>query len=118
MEIFFVGLGGAAGSLARYALGHVISKRIKSAFPWGTLLINVSGALLLGIVTGLDVPQSTALLLADGFLGAYTTFSTFMYEGFHLFRNKRANAAIYIIGSFVLGLAFFALGFTLFGARQ
>jgi CrcB protein len=115
MEILLVGLGGAAGSLARYALGRAISNRTVSAFPWGTLAVNVSGALLLGIVIGFDVPHNVALLLADGFLGAYTTFSTFMYEGFHLFRSNRVNAMVYIVGSLLLGLAFFALGYSCAG---
>jgi CrcB protein len=113
MDMLWVGLGGAAGSLARYAIGRVISGKTNGAFPWGTLAVNISGALLLGVVTGLDMPHNTALLLADGFLGAYTTFSTVMYEGFHLFRSRRANAAVYIAGSFVLGLAFFAVGHAL-----
>jgi CrcB protein len=115
MEILWVGLGGAAGSLARYVIGREISAKTKNTFPWGTLAVNISGALLLGIVLSLNVPRNAALLLADGFLGAYTTFSTFMYEGFHLFRSSRANASAYIAGSFVLGMAFFAAGYALAG---
>ena len=111
MDILLVGLGGAAGSVARYMLGQAVARRTKKSFPWGTFAVNVSGALLLGIVLGMRVPQSAALLLADGFLGAYTTFSTFMYEGFHLFRDNRLNAIVYIAGSLATGLASFAIGF-------
>lgn len=117
MTVLLVGVGGAAGSVARYVLGRAVSKRAGDAFPWGTLAVNISGALLLGVVTGLDVPHGAALLLADGFLGAYTTFSTFMFEGFHLFRNRRhLNALVYIGGSLLLGAAFFAAGYALAGA--
>ncbi len=115
MNVLLVALGGAVGSVARYVLGRAMSKRTGKLFPWGTFAVNVSGALLLGIVLGLRVPQSAALLLADGFLGAYTTFSTFMYEGFHLFRNNRLNAVIYIAGSLAVGMAFFAAGFSITG---
>lgn len=111
MDIVIVGLGGAAGSVTRYVLGRAVSKRMKKSFPWGTFMVNVSGALLLGIVLGLRVHTNAALLLADGFLGAYTTFSTFMYEGFHLFHDNQLNAIIYIAGSLIVGLVFFAAGF-------
>ena len=111
MDIMMVALGGAAGSVTRYALGQTVNKRAGKRFPWGTLVVNASGALLLGIVLGLRLPQSAALLLADGFLGAYTTFSTFMYEGFNLLRSHRANAVVYIVGSLVVGMVFFAGGF-------
>ena len=118
MEILLVGVGGAAGSVARYALGRVIAKSTKGSFPWGTMIINITGALLLGIVTGLKVPHGLALLLADGFLGAYTTFSTFMYEGFHLFKDRKwLNAIVYVAGSLAMGVVFFAAGFGLAGMK-
>ncbi|MGI5918627.1 MAG: fluoride efflux transporter CrcB [Christensenellales bacterium] len=115
MDILLVGLGGAAGSVARYAIGRAVSSRTRGAFPWGTFLVNIKGALLLGIVVGLDVPRNAALLAADGFLGAYTTFSTFMYDGFRLFKSSRVNAAVYIAGMLVLGIACFGAGSLLAG---
>ena len=118
MDVILVALGGAAGSVARYVLGHAISKRTTSSFPWGTFAVNASGALLLGVVLSLHLPQSAALLLADGFLGAYTTFSTFVYEGFLLFRDNRINAIVYIAGSLSVGMAFFAAGFAVVNALQ
>ena len=118
MDILLVGLGGAAGSVARYVLGRAVFQRTKKSFPWGTFAVNVSGALLLGIVLGLRVQPNAALLLADGFLGAYTTFSTFMYEGFHLFRDNRLNAMVYIAGSLFAGLVFLAAGFFIVTAIQ
>lgn len=106
-----VGLGGACGSLARYILGIKITRKSPHTFPLSTLIINVSGAFLLGFVNNINLGSPLLLFLADGFLGAYTTFSTFMYEGFSLFHdNKRLNTVIYIISTVLSGIIFFILG--------
>jgi len=111
MTYILVAVGGAAGSLARYTLGKFISEKSKSSFPIGTFIINITGALLLGIVSTIGVSDNMMLLLGDGFLGAYTTFSTFMYEGFNLFKEKeKLNAFIYILCSVILGLVGFFIG--------
>ncbi len=112
MDLLFVGVGGALGSITRYHLGKVIAQKPKNAlFPLGTLVINVSGALLLGFVTGVNLTGNLYLLIADGFLGAYTTFSTFMYEGFNLFQdNEKKNAAYYIFGTLILGIIGYMIG--------
>ena len=112
MDIVLVGIGGLFGSVVRYKLGKLISERIRTTFPIGTFLINITGALLLGLVSSLDANKNTYLLLADGFLGAYTTFSTFMYEGFNLFQeNEKLNAFIYVAGSLFIGVIGYVLGF-------
>lgn len=104
MDLVLVGIGGALGSMARFKLGKVISEKVRTTFPIGTFLINITGAVLLGLVSSLDVNKNIYLLLADGFLGAYTTFSTFMYEGFNLFQeNEKLNAFIYVAGSLFIG---------------
>lgn len=114
MNFVFVGIGGAFGSLARYQLGKVISQKSATTFPVGTFIINITGAILLGMVSSLDISKNMYLLLGDGFLGAYTTFSTFMYEGFNLFQeNEKLNAFIYILGSLILGIIGYILGFWL-----
>lgn len=114
MEYLLVGIGGALGSLTRFRLGKTISSKVTSGFPIGTFIINISGALLLGIVSTIGFKNNLSLLLADGFLGAYTTFSTFMYEGFNLFQdNEKKNALIYILGSLLLGLMGYFLGMEL-----
>jgi len=111
MTYVLVAVGGAAGSLVRYSLGKFISEKSNSAFPIGTFIINITGAILLGIVSAIGVSNNIMLLLGDGFLGAYTTFSTFMYEGFNLFREKeKLNAFIYILFSLILGIVGYALG--------
>lgn len=114
MEYILVGLGGTLGGITRYALGKAISKRSKSGFPLGTFIINISGAFLLGLLNGTQTGVTVSLLLGDGFIGAYTTFSTFMYEGVNLFQDReKLNACIYIIGSLFLGISGFVFGFWL-----
>lgn len=111
MDLIFVGIGGALGSLARYSLGKVITEKSNVTFPIGTFIINITGAILLGLLSSLGTSRTAYLLLGDGFLGAYTTFSTFMYEGFNLFReNKKLNVSIYILGSLFLGITGYIIG--------
>lgn len=106
-----VGIGGAFGSVTRYLFGKYISEHSKSEFPLGTFIINITGALFLGILSGTQISKNMYTLFGDGFLGAYTTFSTFMYEGFNLFQDReKLNAFIYIIGSLFIGIAGFAIG--------
>jgi CrcB protein len=111
VSLLLVGIGGIFGGLARFQLAKILSQKANTAFPVGTFMINITGALLLGIVSSLNVGNRTYLLLGDGFLGAYTTFSTFMYEGFNLFSgNEKLNAFVYILGSLFLGIAGYAAG--------
>lgn len=111
MQYMIVGIGGIFGSIARYFLGKVIAERTKTLFPLGTFLINISGAFLLGIVSTVNIGNNLYILFGDGFLGAYTTFSTFMYEGFNLFQEKeKMNAFIYILLSLIIGILGYAAG--------
>jgi CrcB protein len=117
-----VGLGAAAGGLARYYLATAISVRYGGGFPWATLLINISGSLLLGFIIqyALGTPAVSVevrLLLTTGFCGGYTTFSAFSYETAALLQEGRyERAALYVSGSVVLALAGTFAGFAL--ARQ
>jgi CrcB protein len=112
MEYLIVAAGGIFGSLARYLIGRRIAERVTRAFPIGTFLINISGALLLGIVTSIGLSGNMYTLIGTGFLGAFTTFSTFMYEGFNLFQdNEKLNALVYILASLILGLLAYVVGF-------
>jgi CrcB protein len=102
---------GAAGTAARYGIGLAIGPR---AFPWATLGINVSGSFLIGVAltaaTARLGPQA-ATALAVGFLGAFTTYSTFAWETFTLGRTDRILlAACYLTASVVLGVLSAALG--------
>jgi CrcB protein len=83
---------GALGALARYGLEGVVSRRLPTSFPWGTFVVNVSGALVLGFLLTLMTEQLTTApwlrsALTIGFLGAYTTFSTLQYEPYRLLED-------------------------------
>lgn len=111
MMYILVGLGGACGSIARFALGKFISEHSKTVFPTGTFIINIMGALMLGVVVTFQNYSNVYMLLGNGFLGAFTTFSTFMYEGFNLFHGKEKLGAFkYILGSLVVGILGFFIG--------
>ncbi len=110
MNYVLVGIGGAFGAAVRFWLGGAINAKKKSPFPIGTFVINVTGAVLLGMLSAFET--SNYLLFGEGFLGAYTTFSTFMYESFDLFQGKKTlNAISYISISLIFGLLGYLLGF-------
>ena len=106
MDYILVGIGGCMGSITRYAVGKLFSTRWKEPFPLATFIINITGAFLLGVVSNVGIGRNFMLLLADGFLGAYTTFSTFMFEGLGLFKDsKKVLAIIYLAVSILAGVA-------------
>ena len=103
-----IGIAGAIGAIARYVIGLGFG-RLNLRFPLGTFFINISGSLFLGWflthIDGRNVSPTTRLAIAVGFVGAYTTFSTFMYESNQLAaQGSEAEALANIIGSVVLGL--------------
>jgi CrcB protein len=110
VPLLLIGVGGFAGAIARYLVDTVVSDRTGGGFPWGTLVINLSGSFVLGLLFALTTER--AILPADirgpvmiGFLGAYTTFSTFMLESWRLIEAGSWGAAIANLGgSVVLGL--------------
>jgi CrcB protein len=105
-----VAVGGACGAVARYAVSLALPTA-HGAFPWGTLTINLSGSALLGVLLALLAEQFTRArlarpLLGTGFVGAYTTFSTFAVEAVDLGRAGHwALAALYVVASSMGGLA-------------
>jgi fluoride exporter len=104
-----IAVAGAAGALARYGLEGLVSRR-GTAFPWGTLAVNVTGALLLGFLFTLMSDRIVVApwlrsTIAIGFLGAYTTFSTLSYETFRLVEDRAYGlAAANAFGSLAAGL--------------
>lgn len=112
MRVVLVALAGAAGALCRYGIGLVVGER---SFPWSTLAINVVGSFLLGLLLTMAAsrqwsPQVTTPI-AVGFLGAFTTFSTFAWEGVSLGRADRLYlAAGYIALSVSLGIGAAVVG--------
>jgi CrcB protein len=90
LDIVLVALGSGAGGVARYLLGGWIAQRtLPAGFPWGTLIVNVSGCLLIGLIAGVLAERPSAWagwrpLLVIGFLGGYTTFSTLLHDSWRL----------------------------------
>jgi CrcB protein len=106
-----VALLGGAGAVARFLLDGAVSACAGRTFPWGTLVVNVTGAFALGILNGAAVSGDTARLLGTGVLGAYTTFSTWMFESHRLGEDGRLRAGLAnLLLALVLGLAAAALG--------
>ena len=107
-QVFLVFIGGGVGSVARYLLGKVLNNPT-DGIPFGTFLANILGSLLIGFILGLAVEndaltENHTLLLATGFAGGFTTFSTFAYENHVLLKSGDfMNFAIYTIASFVVG---------------
>lgn len=117
-------LGGGAGSLARYLVGRAILQRFPSSyFAWSTFWINVTGSLLIGflmtlLVERLRVPHFWQLLLVTGFLGGYTTFSSFEYDGYLAVRaGQPLTALAYLAGSVIAGGCAVWLGVLAVGRR-
>ena len=114
-----VAFGAALGGVARYYLSSAIQHRLGATFPWGTLVINVSGSLLLGVLMryALATPSVSAELrafLTTGVCGGYTTFSTYSYETATLLEDGQyGRASTYALASVVLALVATFAGFVL-----
>jgi CrcB protein len=110
MGFLLLCLGAAVGAPARHLTDRAISARHDSVVPWGTLLVNVVGSLVLGLLAGVsrnpEVPQAVTLALGTGFCGALTTYSTFSYETLRLYEaGARLYAALNVVLSLGAGLA-------------
>ena len=111
-----VGLGGALGSIARYAVGLWLAARLGPAFPFGTLTVNVTGGFAAGVLLGIGDVRGLAtparLAIVTGFLGGYTTFSAFAAETVRLAEQQSlAAAAANVAANLAIGLVAAALGF-------
>lgn len=118
--IVLVGLAGALGALSRYLLGRFIAERLSAQFPLGTLIINISGAFVIGLLFALAghkiISPAIQLVLATGFLGGFTTFSTMSWEGVQLVRGGNTGVGfLYQGGSLLLGLVAATAGMALGG---
>lgn len=110
-----VAAGGLVGAPSRYLVDRAVTNRLASDLPWGTFVINMTGSLLLGLLTGLSLghhlPAVPKALLATGFCGAYTTFSTFTFETVRLIEEGQlVEAAGTVLGGVVIGLGAAAAG--------
>lgn len=107
VEVVGVGLLGGLGAAARFALDGTITERLGREFPYGTLLVNLIGSFLLGVMAGAALARGAYEVLGVGLIGAFTTFSTWIFESHRLGEDHRsALAAVNLLGSLALGLAF------------
>ena len=109
MKYLMIGIGGFAGAVARFWLGGYISNRMGTKFPWGTFVINVSGCFVIGLIVTVLAERTHwspnwRYLIPIGFIGAYTTFSTFEFETFQSLQDGQwLMAALNVALSVVLG---------------
>lgn len=116
MTVLVVAIGGAIGAVTRYLLAVRLYGSLGVTFPWGTLGVNVIGCALLGLVLGLVEERGafspqTRTFLTVGVLGGFTTYSTFVYEGWQYLRDgDPLRSGAYLVLSLVLGMAAFTAG--------
>jgi CrcB protein len=118
VTILLIGAGGAAGAIARFLVDQAVMTQLQGRFPWGTLVVNVSGSFVIGLLLALVLARpgwadSVRPGLMIGFLGAYTTFSTLMLESWRLWEDgARALALADLVGSIALGVVAVVVGLT------
>ena len=115
-----VALAGALGALGRYGVHGLVQSRTASRFPYGTVLVNISGSFVLGLLVGLltyrGLDPDIRTVVGTGFIGAYTTFSSFSYDTLGLFEARMTRAALVnAFGSVAIGLLAATAGFALAG---
>jgi fluoride exporter len=120
VTVGMIGVAGALGAGVRYLLGRFVAVRVGSQFPFGTLLINITGAFLIGLLFALAgrqvISATVQVTLSTGFLGGYTTFSTMSWEGMQLARGGSTRLSfLYLAGSLLLGLMAATCGLALGG---
>ncbi|MFD0049738.1 fluoride efflux transporter CrcB [Actinomycetes bacterium NPDC127524] len=111
-HLAIVGLGGFFGAISRYSLSKFINGKHSSSIPYGTMAVNLSGAFLLGFITGSQANLTVTLLLGTGFMGAFTTFSTLKLEIIQLHMKKYKKVLIlYIVITYGAGIFLAYLGY-------
>ncbi len=117
--VFFVFAGGGAGSVCRYGVSVLSGKLFGNRFEWGTLAVNLLGSFLIGFLAGVFGTRIQArawrVLLVSGFLGGFTTFSSFSYESIRLMQESPLRGALNVGLNLAGGLALAALGMRLAG---
>ncbi len=107
LEVLGVGLLGGVGAVARFVLDGTITQRLGREFPYGTLTVNLLGSFLVGVLVGAALARGAYEVLGVGLIGAFTTFSTWIFESHRLSEDHRsALAVVNVLGSLVLGIAF------------
>mgnify|MGYP004657175387 CR=1 FL=1 len=120
-NFILVGIGSFLGGGLRYLVSQAMANAFPSAFPWGTMTVNVGGCLLIGFLAALpwgggEMSSSAKMLLTTGLCGGFTTFSTFMNESNSLMKDGQyGTLCLYVAGSVALGMVAVALGHHLAG---
>lgn len=115
-NIGLVAIGGFFGAIARFGISNWIKGKYPATFPLATLFINLTGAFLLGLMIGANLGNSYRLLLGTGFMGAFTTFSTFKLEIIQLHLKRNWKLMIVYLGlSYTLGILLAFIGIQLGG---
>jgi CrcB protein len=115
-KLLIIGFGGFIGSIARYLTVKLVDDKVHSLFPYGTLIVNLAGSFLLGLIYMLalrkaGLTENGRLFLGVGFCGGFTTFSAFALENFNLIQQKYlATSVIYIAASVLAGILAMAAG--------
>ncbi len=111
MEVVLVGIGGVFGAWFRYVVSQLLASR---SFPWATLVVNVLGSFVLGIMLFAGVSRPVTLLVGIGFCGAFTTFSSFSYQTVELWERDRPDlAVINAVGNLVVSVLAFGCAWLL-----
>ena len=119
MLYLWVAIGGAIGSVARFWFGNVVAATVGTAFPWGTLMINVLGSFVIGFFSALTgmgdrfpLPPEARIFVTVGLCGGFTTFSAFSLQMVEMARNgQTGRAALYVAASVIICLAACTFGY-------
>jgi len=119
-NLLYVGIGGFLGAVSRYGISRLVNNLFSLSFlPWGTIIVNGAGAFLLAYIMSasaqkINLPPHVLLFLGTGFLGAFTTFSTFTYEALSLYQQSVLRGLLYglvmLVTGFMLTIAGYLLG--------
>jgi len=114
-QVLLIAFGGSLGAVARYGLSTFVYHSTSETFPWGTLVVNLTGSFLIGVFIELFdtaiIPTEWRSFITIGFLGAYTTFSTYTLETVNLLRDGELKLATFnVLASNLIGIIFVALG--------
>jgi len=117
-KLLSIALGGSIGSVSRYLIYYYFEKQHTSLFPWATLLVNLLGSFLIGFLWGyfdrVYIAPGYRLMIFIGILGSFTTYSTFAFDVFSLFRDGEFKLlAVYLFGTNILAISFVFAGYYL-----
>ena len=115
-KIIYIAAGGAIGTVLRYSISGLTYRFFSGVFPWGTLAVNLTGSLIIGLLWGFfeieNISSNVRNFIFIGILGGFTTFSTFALESLNLFRDGEVKLALTnILASNILGIVLVFLGF-------